>query len=35
VSYLAKQIDEDSHKSIVEQSAIYKRFDDEKQVFFK
>lgn len=35
VSYLAKQIDEDSHEAIVNLSPIYKRFDDEKQVFFK
>jgi hypothetical protein len=35
VSFLAKQIDEDSHEEIVKLSPIYKRFDDEKQIFFK
>lgn len=35
VSYLAKQIDEDDHEKIVLISPIFKRFDDEKQVFFK
>lgn len=35
VSYLAKQIDEDSHAEIVKVSEVYKRFDEEKQLFFK
>ena len=35
VSYLAKQIDEDSHAEIVRVSEVYKRFDEEKQLFFK
>lgn len=35
VSYLAKQIDEDSHKAFVTNSEVFKRFDDEKQLFFK
>ena len=30
VSYLAKQIDEDSHKTFVTSSEVFKRFDDEK-----
>jgi len=28
-------VDEDSHADIVEASDVYKRFDDEKQLFFK
>ena len=35
VSYLAKQVDEDSHKEFVTSSEVFKRFDDEKQLFFK
>jgi predicted metal-dependent hydrolase len=35
ISYLAKQVDEDSHAEIVQTSPYYKRFDEEKQLFFK
>jgi hypothetical protein len=32
---LAKQVDEDSHAEIVQTSPYYRRFDEEKQLFFK
>lgn len=35
ISFMAKQVDEDSHKEIVATSPVYKRFDEEKQLFFK
>jgi hypothetical protein len=35
ISFMAKQVDEDSHAEIVATSPVYKRFDEEKQLFFK
>ena len=35
VSYLCLSIDEDSRNSAVEVSEIYRRFDLEKQIYFK
>jgi hypothetical protein len=35
ISFLAKTIDEDSHAAFVDFSPIFKRYDDEKQIYFK
>lgn len=35
VSFLAKQVDEDIHQEAIETCPMYKRFDEEKQLFFK
>jgi len=35
VSYLALTIDDSSRDSLIKQSEVFKRFDEEKQTYFK